>query len=348
MVAAADLRSCDLCGALVAPGAEAPPAGEPTVCDTCLKTRRVIVEAREPEGARSGARRVLRFDCPHCRRRLQSKAIARRTEIRCPRCERPFAVLPGGGVEPLAAFTAPAAGPAASPVAPPPAPAPAHRRPAPASGERPAASLKAPVVPRRPSGERPALTPRDGTPMPALAPPAAAPPAPAPAAPLAAAGAAPAARAHDARPAPTSARLAAAAPAAPASAPAPAAAAVPAADAGPMRPSLALLVALLLVLLPPAIGGIAALSAARATGFAVREPLGPPLERAGARFRRGVDALAAKARGPVPETPAPGSPEPEVPPTDAAPAPEPAAEPAPPADEGLAPPGPVPGPEPGP
>jgi hypothetical protein len=93
---------CDCCGGLVeAPAAEGAPldAEAGIVCDACVRSRRVLPEsaittADEKQGIAS------RFRCPHCDRRLKTRAISKRTEVECPRCKGTLVLLPEGGVEP--------------------------------------------------------------------------------------------------------------------------------------------------------------------------------------------------------------------------------------------------------
>jgi Zn-finger nucleic acid-binding protein len=99
-----EIRYCDVCGGLVS-AADAPAAeGDVGIlCEVCLRTRRVLPDVVDA-AARVEAKRaskLQRFRCPHCERRLRTKAVRARVEIACPKCEGMLVLLPGGGVEAL-------------------------------------------------------------------------------------------------------------------------------------------------------------------------------------------------------------------------------------------------------
>ncbi len=82
---------CEGCGAQLRDGGVAAPGGP--LCATCA-------QAGQGGGAPAGGEgELVQFECCYCRSLLRLRAVAKRTRIKCPRCNDAFYLNPDGRVE---------------------------------------------------------------------------------------------------------------------------------------------------------------------------------------------------------------------------------------------------------
>ncbi|MBX3470104.1 MAG: hypothetical protein KF878_24780 [Planctomycetes bacterium] len=88
---------CEICGVLIKGPQGHAPVPEGVICDECFASRRAVVTDEAPAAPESGA--MVQFNCCYCRSLLRLRAVAKRSRIKCPKCNDSFYLHPDGRIE---------------------------------------------------------------------------------------------------------------------------------------------------------------------------------------------------------------------------------------------------------